>query len=61
MPTLKIEAADALRLVLEDARHTTCDLSDLLTGHVAANAGCETVLTFDKKASRYALFRMLHV
>ena len=60
LPVLKVEGEDVVRLVLEDARHTNCDLSDLLIGRVAAKAGCEGVLSFDKKACRHALFRLAH-
>ncbi len=61
MPVLKVEGEDVIRLVLEDARHTSCDLSDLLIGRVASHAGCDGVLSFDKKACRHALFRRVHV
>ena len=57
MPVLKIEAEPVVRLVLEDARHTSCELSDLLIGHVAAKAGCDGVWSFDKKACKHALFK----
>jgi len=60
MTVLKVESPDVVRRVLEDARKNTCDLSDLLIGHVASAAGCDSVLSFDKKACRHPLFRMLH-
>ncbi len=37
----------------------TFDLSDLLIGCVAKEAGCESSFTFDKKASRSELFVLL--
>jgi predicted nucleic-acid-binding protein len=34
------------------------DLADLLIAHSAKIQGCETVLTFDKKASKFKLFEL---
>jgi len=58
---LRFEAPNVIQSVLADAQNSTCDLSDLLIGHVAAIAGCDRVLSFDKKACRHPLFRMLKV
>ena len=60
MTALKFESPDVVRGVLEDARKNACDLSDLLIGQVAAAAGCDGVLSFDKKACRHSQFRMVH-
>ncbi len=38
---------------------TKMDLSDLLIAHSAKSSGCECVLTFDKRASNFALFELL--
>ena len=59
IPVLKVEAEKVVRGMLEDARKTSCDLSDLLIGHVAAANSCNTVLSFDKKARRHPLFQLL--
>ena len=59
LPVLKVDAADVVRGLLADANKTSCDLSDLLIGHVAAANACNTVLSFDKKACRHPLFRLL--
>lgn len=37
---------------------TNFDLSDLLIAHSSVMNGCESVITFDKKASKYKLFEL---
>ena len=59
MPVLKIACLNAVHAFLNSARTSTIDLSDLLIGHCARLSGCEAVLTFDKKASKTALFQLL--
>ena len=59
IPALKVDAEDVVRCLLEDARKTSCDLSDLLIAHVAAVNSCAFVLSFDKKACRHPLFQLL--
>ena len=59
MPILKFDSQSAIQDFLESARGTKTDLSDLLIGHIARNSGCEYVLTFDKKASRSGLFKLI--
>ena len=56
MPILKFEHLSAVQQCLQAAQGTTFDLSDLLIAHTAQELGCETVITFDKKAARYTLF-----
>ncbi len=59
MPFLKVDSEAAVRSLPDDARKTSCDLSDLLIGHAAAAQACDTVLSFDKRACRHPLFRLL--
>lgn len=59
IPVLKVDAESMVRGLLEDARKTSCELSDLLIAHVAAANSCNAVLSFDKKACRHPLFRLL--
>ena len=59
MPVLKFDRVEAIQNFLIAAKNSSYDLSDLLIAHLAKNFGCETVYTFDKKASIYALFELL--
>lgn len=56
MPILAFEAKDAIRRFLAAAYETNVDLPDLLSAHSAKAAGCESVLTFDKRALKSAIF-----
>lgn len=56
MPILKFEHLSAVQQCLQAAQGNNFDLSDLLIAHVAQEQGCETVLTFDRKAAKYVLF-----
>lgn len=59
MPIFKIERLAAIQKFIMNARANKYDLSDLLIAHSASDQGCETVLTFDKKASQYKLFELV--
>lgn len=59
MPVLKFEHRTALQQFLSSAQGNRCDLSDILIAYAAKINGCETVLTFDKKASKFSLFEMM--
>ena len=59
MPILKFEHQTALQQFIHSAQGNIYDLSDLLIAHAAKNNGCETVLTFDKKASKFDLFELI--
>ena len=52
MPALRFENRDAVRTFVRSARAGKTDLADLLIAAAAHHAGCDTVLTFDKKAAR---------
>ena len=56
MPILKFESHDAVQTFTAAARQNRTDLSDLLIAHCARQAGCENVLSFDRKAARSELF-----
>ncbi len=58
MPILKFEHQSALQLFTQAAPGNTYDLADLLIAYCAKEQGCETVLTFDKKAAKFNLFEL---
>jgi predicted nucleic-acid-binding protein len=58
MPILKFEHQSALQQFILSAQGSRYDLSDLLIAHSARINGCETVITFDKKASKFNLFEL---
>jgi predicted nucleic-acid-binding protein len=60
IPIFKIEQQSALQQFISSARGSEHDLPDLLIAHSAKKHGCETTLTFDKKASRYTLFELVN-
>jgi predicted nucleic-acid-binding protein len=59
MPILQFEAQTAIRKFLSSAYESHIDLSDLLIAHSAEAAGCDSVLTFDRKASGHDLFELI--
>lgn len=59
MPILAFESSSAVHLFLSLAERNRGDLPDLLIGSCARQAGCDSVLTFDKKAGRTELFELL--
>ena len=58
MPILKFDQQSALQQLIYSAQGNKYDLSDLLIAHSAQTNGCEVVVTFDKKASRFKLFEL---
>jgi predicted nucleic-acid-binding protein len=59
MPILQFEAPAVLQGFMTSARETTVDLPDLLIAHSARRAGCKSVVTFDKGASKSEFFELL--
>lgn len=59
MPILIFEAQPAIQSFIFSAREIKLDLSDLLIAHSAKYSKCSSVLTFNKKASKFKLFEML--
>ena len=58
MPILKFEHQSALQKFTQIAPKNRYDLSDLIIAHSAREQGCKTVITFDRKASKYSLFEL---
>ena len=59
MPVLKFESKQVMQDFVSIARVQNFDLSDLLIAYSAKISGCQNVLTFDKKASKFKLFYLL--
>lgn len=59
MPIMKFEQLSVLQDFLRVAPSNTVDLSDLLIACAAKGMGCETVLTFDRKAARFGMFELV--
>jgi len=59
MPILEFERADALERLLSSGTRCKTGLADLLIAHSAQASGCDGVITFDKRAARLPLFRLL--
>ena len=59
MPILMFEAQPAIQSFIFSARDQEMDLSDLLIGYSAKYSKCDSVLTFDKKASKCKFFELL--
>ena len=59
MPILDFEAQSAILSFISSAQSNEVDLADLLIAHSTKTAGCEYVLTFDKRAADYTLFKLL--
>ncbi len=59
MPIFKFECQSALQQFIHFAQNNNYDLSDLIIAYSAKEQGCESVLTFDKKASKSGLFELM--
>jgi predicted nucleic-acid-binding protein len=59
LPVLKFESQPALQAFIHAAGDSRINLSDLLIACSARYSGCESVLTFDQRAARHALFERL--
>jgi predicted nucleic-acid-binding protein len=60
MPILQFESETILQNFIDSAQnHLNLDLSDLLIAHVAHAFDCQSILTFDKKASKFKYFELL--
>ena len=58
LPILRFEHKSVLQQFTLSAQANRYDLADLLIAHSAKMQGCKTVLTFDKKVSRFKLFEL---
>jgi predicted nucleic-acid-binding protein len=59
LPVLSFDGQVALQDFLHSAKNGKEDLSDLLIAYAAVEAGCASVLTFDKIASGFKHFQLL--
>ncbi len=59
MPIFKFDQQPTIQQLIQSAKGNKYDLSDLLITHSAKINGCEAVLTFDKKASKFNLFELV--
>ena len=58
LPILKFEIQPTIRNFVNFSRETKLDLSDMLIAYSAKSSGCESAITFDKKAARFELFEL---
>ncbi len=58
MPIFNFEHLTALQQFTNDGQGNKYDLSDLLIAYAAKAQGCESVITFDKKASKSQLVEL---
>ncbi|OQX13632.1 MAG: hypothetical protein BWK76_15970 [Desulfobulbaceae bacterium A2] len=59
MPIFSFEKDDAVQGLLREGRTSKVDLPDILFASSARQSGCEEGITFDKRATKLAFFRML--
>ena len=60
MPVLLFETQPVLHTFVAAATGNNFDLADLLIAHSARGLHCESVLTFDKKAAKFAGFELIN-
>jgi predicted nucleic-acid-binding protein len=58
-PILQFEGDPAVQRLLLEGRTSSADLADLILGYTALACGCQAVITFDKKAAKSPMFRLL--
>ena len=58
MPVLKFEHQSALQQFTHSAQGNCYDLSDLIIAYSAKEQGCQSVITFDRKASKHPIFEL---
>jgi len=59
MPIMKFEKEQVVQDMIFQGRNSRIELPDLLIALAAKSSGCDSVITFDKKAARYPLFSLL--
>lgn len=59
MPILVFESQVTIRRFVDAAGTTKTDLAELLIAASATLSGCDTVLTFDKTASKFSAFELI--
>jgi len=60
MPILEFEAQPAIQYFITSAKETRLDLADILIAQSARLSGCERVITFDRRATRFEYFEILN-
>jgi len=59
LPIMHFDGQPAVRAFILSARTNTIDITDVLIACFAHHSGCESVLTFDKKAATFELFDLI--
>ena len=59
IPILKFECRKVIQHFISVARTSKFELPDLLIASSATSPGCEMVLTFDRKASKFSAFELI--
>ncbi|MBU4315650.1 MAG: type II toxin-antitoxin system VapC family toxin [Proteobacteria bacterium] len=59
LPTLKFELQPTIRNFVNSSKGNLLDLSDMLIAFSAKTSGCESIITFDKKAAKSEWFELL--
>lgn len=59
MPILKFEKEQTIQNMILEGKKSNIELSDLLIALTAKSSGCDSVITFDKKAAKHPLFSFL--
>jgi predicted nucleic-acid-binding protein len=59
MPVFEFEAQSRIVTLCRIAPKLNLDLADVLIGLTAQECGCETTLTFDRKAAKSGLFSLI--
>jgi predicted nucleic-acid-binding protein len=59
MPVLLFESEAIIQNFIVSTHNTNFDLSDLLIAHTANSSGCESTITFDKRASKFKYLELL--
>jgi predicted nucleic-acid-binding protein len=60
LPILEFENREAIQSAMSAAKHNRLDLADLLIAEIAHHSGCQSVLTFDKKAAKNERFELIN-
>jgi len=60
MPVLKFEHQSSLQQFTNSAKGNNYDLSDLIIAYSAKDQGCQSVITFDRKASKHPIFELIN-
>jgi predicted nucleic-acid-binding protein len=60
LPILEFENREVIQRAMSSAKHNRFDLADLLIAEIAHLCGCQSVLTFDKKAVKNERFELIN-